>query len=53
MAQARYIWIAEADDYAEGRFLERIDPLTDERSDVTLWAADLLTGRWVGSQLKG
>jgi glycosyltransferase involved in cell wall biosynthesis len=35
MARGRYIWIAESDDYAGPRFLERMVPVLEEQSEVT------------------
>jgi hypothetical protein len=35
MARGRYIWIAESDDCAEARFLERMVPILDGQPDVT------------------
>jgi hypothetical protein len=36
MAQGEYIWIAEADDFADCRFLERLVPLLDANPNVGL-----------------
>ena len=33
-AQGKYIWIAESDDYADERFLERLVPLLDAKLEV-------------------
>jgi hypothetical protein len=34
LAQGKYIWIAESDDYSDARFLERLVPLVDEDDEV-------------------
>jgi glycosyltransferase involved in cell wall biosynthesis len=35
MARGKYIWIAESDDYADSRFLERMVSILDERTETT------------------
>jgi glycosyltransferase involved in cell wall biosynthesis len=35
MAQGKYIWIAESDDYAEPRFLERMVPVLEGQPEIT------------------
>ena len=34
LAQGRYVWIAESDDYADTRFLERMVPVLEEHPIV-------------------
>jgi Glycosyltransferase like family 2 len=36
MARGRYIWIAESDDFADLRFLERMVPILEDRPRVTM-----------------
>jgi glycosyltransferase involved in cell wall biosynthesis len=35
LARGEYIWIAESDDYSDGRFLERLVPILEQEPDVT------------------
>jgi glycosyltransferase involved in cell wall biosynthesis len=35
LARGRYVWIAESDDYADPRFLERMVPILEEQPEVT------------------
>ena len=34
LAQGKYVWIAESDDYADARFLERLVPVLEENAKV-------------------
>jgi glycosyltransferase involved in cell wall biosynthesis len=35
LARGKYVWIAESDDYADPRFLERMVPILEEQPEVT------------------
>jgi glycosyltransferase involved in cell wall biosynthesis len=45
MARGRHVWIAESDDYADQRFLERLVPVLEENAEVNFvycrsWSVD-------------